>query len=72
MISESSFHLFRRDHLQKDLRILPRLPAAGLPSMAASPCDRTHDLSEMSFVTDTCVEHVLFQFGTHVWVEYNT
>ena len=46
------------------------LPVAGLPSMgsnirsiAASLCDRRHESSEMSFVTYTCVEHVLFQIG---------
>ena len=55
------------------------LPVAGLASMgsnilsnAASPCDRTHDLSEMSFVPFTYVKHFLLHFGLHVWVEYNT
>ena len=52
---------------------------AGLPSMgsnillhAASPSDSARDLSETSIVLSTCVEHLLFQFGLHVWVEYNT
>ena len=42
----------------------------GLPSMgsnilsnAASPSDRARDLSEMSIVLFTSVEHFLFQFG---------
>ena len=51
----------------------------GLPSMgsnilsnAASPSDRARDLSEMSIVLSTCVEHLLFQFGLHYLVEYST
>ena len=55
------------------------LPVGGLASMgsnilsnAASPCDRTHDSSGMPCVPSPCVKHVLFQFGIHVWVEYNT
>ena len=41
-------------------------------STAASPCDRTRDWSEMSFVPCPRVEHVLLQFVLHFWVEYNT
>ena len=55
------------------------LSVAGLPLMwsnifsnAASPSDRARDLSEMSIVLFTCVEHLWFQVGLHVWVEYNT
>ena len=54
-------------------------PVAGLPSMgsniisnAASSFDRTRDPNEISSVPYHCVEHVRFQFGLHVWVEYNT
>ena len=49
-------------------------PAMGsnILSNAASPSDRARDLSEMSIVLSTCVEHLLFQFGLHSWVEYNT
>ena len=45
---------------------------ANILSNVASPCDRTRDSNEMSFVPCPCVEHVLFPFELHVWVEYNT
>ena len=50
------------------------LPALGsnILSNAAFPSDRARHLSEMSIVLFTCVEHLLFLFGLHVWVEYNT
>ena len=50
------------------------LPSMGsnILSTAASPCDRTRDWSEMSFVPCPRVEHVLLQFVLHFWVEYNT